>query len=227
MTHDTAARQLDCPVGTVRSRRARARGLLARRLSRRGLAVTAAAVGGLLESTATGASITSPLPMAFVKLVTRAMSESIRRDGLGTFRSIAALLEGVMNVFPIKKLAILATAGLSVGAVVFALTARSKVAGQTPRGAASPSDLEVDYRSLGTDGIRIGPMPPRSKTAMVSKTYYVGDLIGPPARTVGFAPGSMVRAEDNIAPAPNGLDPGSNLPASGQRELTNILLSSN
>ena len=43
LTHDLAARQLDCPVGTVRSRLARARDLLHRRIIRRGLTLTAAA----------------------------------------------------------------------------------------------------------------------------------------------------------------------------------------
>jgi RNA polymerase sigma factor (sigma-70 family) len=222
MTHDLAARQLDCPVGTVRSRLARARGLLEGRLSRRGLAVTVAAAGGLLESTAKAASISPALPMSLITLVTRATSQSIRRNGLGMIGSIAALLKGVMNVSPIKKLTILATAGLSIGAVVFAVTAHSKVPGQTRPGAGERGAFEVDHSRLGLDGRPIGGRRAEPKTAMVTKTYYVGDLIGPPARTVGMASGSIVRAEDAMAAAPDGLNSGSKLPASGESEPPNF-----
>jgi RNA polymerase sigma factor (sigma-70 family) len=44
-THDQAARELRCPVGTVRSRMARGRDLLKRRLTRQGHAPTAALIG--------------------------------------------------------------------------------------------------------------------------------------------------------------------------------------
>ena len=43
LTHDLAARQLDCPVGTVRSRLARGRNLLHRRITRRAITLSAAA----------------------------------------------------------------------------------------------------------------------------------------------------------------------------------------
>ena len=45
LTHEQAAAQLGCPLGTVRSRLARARKLLHRRLTRRGLAPLAGVVG--------------------------------------------------------------------------------------------------------------------------------------------------------------------------------------
>ena len=44
-THDQAAEELGCPVGTVRSRLSRGRDLLRRRLTRRGYAPTAAILG--------------------------------------------------------------------------------------------------------------------------------------------------------------------------------------
>src|SRR5262245_19932143 len=50
-----AARQLGCPEGTVGSRLARGRALLARRLARRGLPVTACALAGLLSQEASAA----------------------------------------------------------------------------------------------------------------------------------------------------------------------------
>jgi RNA polymerase sigma factor (sigma-70 family) len=55
LTHEQAAAQLGCPLGTVRSRLARARSLLRRRLIRRGLASLAAMVAGSFDSASAGA----------------------------------------------------------------------------------------------------------------------------------------------------------------------------
>ena len=55
MTHEQAAAQLGCPLGTVRSRMARARGLLHRRLTRRGLAPLAGVVTASIDSASAGA----------------------------------------------------------------------------------------------------------------------------------------------------------------------------
>jgi RNA polymerase sigma factor (sigma-70 family) len=177
LTHDLAARQLNCPVGTVRSRLASARGLLERRLSRRGLAVAAAAVAGLLESTANAGAGSLGLPTSLVRLVTRVTCESIPRSGPGVFRPLAAVLEGATNVLPIKKLAILSAAGLCVGAAVFVLSARSKVSGQTPQAESKARSLEFDPRRLGPDGRPVGPAPATANDAIIAKTYYVGDLL--------------------------------------------------
>ena len=221
MTHDLAARQLGCPVGTVRSRLARARDLLKRRLSRRGLAVAAAALGSLLESSAKAAANSPALPNSLINLVTRAVSGSLHQGGSGAFRSISALLEGVMNVSQIKKMAILAAAGLSIGALVFVVTARSNVAGQTAPGVAQPGVREVDDRTLGPDGRPVGPAPGTSKTAMITKTYYVGDLILAPEQRGIFAPGSMLRKDFVTQPDPTSLTPGSTKPATNVRPVLN------
>ena len=56
LTQEQAARlQLGCPLGTVRSRLARARRLLHRRLTRRGLAPLAGVVASSFDSASAGA----------------------------------------------------------------------------------------------------------------------------------------------------------------------------
>ena len=74
LTHDLAARELHCPVGTVRSRLARGRSLLHRRITRRGLALSAAGSGALLKSSA-GAAGSARLPASLVESITRAASK--------------------------------------------------------------------------------------------------------------------------------------------------------
>ena len=57
LTHEQAAAQLGCPLGTVRSRMARARNLLRRRLVRRGFAPLAGVVTAGLEAAPARASV--------------------------------------------------------------------------------------------------------------------------------------------------------------------------
>ncbi len=74
MTHEQAAAQLGCPLGTVRSRLARARDLLHRRLTRLGMAtlagVTAATLGS--ASSATVAQRVSPVSSELIQSTIRA-----------------------------------------------------------------------------------------------------------------------------------------------------------
>ena len=57
LTHEQAAAQLGCPLGTVRSRIARARDILRRRLTRRGLAPTAGVLAAVLGESSTRAAV--------------------------------------------------------------------------------------------------------------------------------------------------------------------------
>jgi HlyD family secretion protein len=78
LTHEQAAAQLGCPLGTVRSRLARARNLLRRRLSRRGMAPMAAVLAGGLDRVPTSASVVvrnlAPVPRALVQSTIHAAS---------------------------------------------------------------------------------------------------------------------------------------------------------
>jgi len=67
LTQEQAAHQLGCPIGTVRSRIARARDLLRRRLVRRGLSGTAGAVAVCSTASAPAAIPLAPLPLNLVR----------------------------------------------------------------------------------------------------------------------------------------------------------------
>ncbi len=126
LTHDLAARELECPVGTVRSRLARGRDLLQRRITRRGLALSAAGLGGILESNAS-AAVCSHLPVSLVRSITSLAVGTVPSNGMGLITPLAMILEGVLNMLPIKKIAVLATA-VSVGTIAFALVERTTAA---------------------------------------------------------------------------------------------------
>ncbi len=175
LTHDLAARQLECPVGTVRSRLARGRSLLQRRITRRGFALSAAALGAELESNAR-AAMGSQLPTSLSMAVTRAMLESVQRPGIDLIRSFVTFLEGVLKVSQVKKIAVLATV-ISVGALAFAFAERSKVAGQTPEPRGQSDATQFESHAIGPDGRPIGTRPVKEAKVPYPKTYYVGDLV--------------------------------------------------
>jgi RNA polymerase sigma factor (sigma-70 family) len=68
-TRKQAARQLGCPVGTLSSRLARARVLLARRLVRRGLSITGGTLAVALARSAAGAGVPAELIRRTLKAI--------------------------------------------------------------------------------------------------------------------------------------------------------------
>jgi RNA polymerase sigma factor (sigma-70 family) len=152
LTHDLAARQLDCPVGTVRSRLARARILLHRRITRRGITLSAAGLGALLESNAK-AGVSSRLPATLVESITCASLKTVLQTGIGLSTSLATILEGAMSVSHFKKIAILATV-ISVGGIATAVVGRTTV-GQT-----AVQESQASQVSNGPGSLDLNRRPP-------------------------------------------------------------------
>ena len=188
LTHDLAARELDCPVGTVRSRLARGRSLLHRRIVRRGITLSAVALGGMLESSARAASA-SGLPTSLVASITGAMLETVRLNGMGVSTSLATILGGLVNMTKVKKIVALA-ACMTFGALSYSIIERAKLFGQTPRPVMQLGDGVNDTRPLGPDGRRWGSRPAMDANRTFLKTYYVGDIVTaqPADRPAGGGP---------------------------------------
>ena len=122
-THDQAAEELRCPVGTVRSRLARGRDLLKRRLTRRGFAPTAAILG--TGSRLPARLLVEAVPPSLVSATVKAAfgfgsAQTIQAGAIAA--SALALAQGVLTTMKLAQLkwiglAVLATS-LSAGGVV-------------------------------------------------------------------------------------------------------------
>ena len=130
LTHDLAARQLDCPVGTVRSRLARARDLLHQRITRRGLTLSTAGDWRNARNKWQGRRGVRNLPASLVESITRAMIQTVEHKESGFSASIRDDSGRSLERVTIKKIAILSGA-ISVGAIAFGVAER-RTAGQTP-----------------------------------------------------------------------------------------------
>jgi len=108
LTHDEAALRLHWPVGTVRSRMSRARELLRRRLTRRGVA----ADGGSLATVL----FRPPVPAGLIDSTVESCLNSLSSQAVtgGALSSTAAVLaRGVIQAMAISKLKIVGAAALA------------------------------------------------------------------------------------------------------------------
>ncbi len=118
-THAETAQRLGCPVGTVKSRLARARGRLQVRLIRRGLAPSAV----LLEMTSALEAAPIAVPAALMETTRRVALLSLSALGRSSLAggisvSVVALTEGGLGTMLFMKLRTVAVISLAAGIVV-------------------------------------------------------------------------------------------------------------
>jgi RNA polymerase sigma factor (sigma-70 family) len=139
-TRKDAARQLSLPEGTVGSRLARARGMLAKRLVRHGLALSGGAFAAVLSQKAASASVPSTVMASTIRAANLFAAGRVAASGAISAHA-AALTEGVLKAMLLRKLkkAVLALGLLAImicgGGVLLDRTA----AGQEGQGRPSSS----------------------------------------------------------------------------------------
>jgi len=207
LTQEQAAAQLGCPLGTVRSRLARARKMLHRRLTRRGLAPLAGVVAASFDSAAAGAvaSRLASIPRELVHATVRAAAQVGAGKATAQVASgaIASLVQRVVWSMTMIKINSVAMGVVLVGLSGYGVGLATQRAGESR---SAPSVARVDGNQAGQNG-GLGPAQPeiRQKSAQgkpeakTADRQIIQNNIEGRMRIVMVVPdGSMVKKGDVI-----------------------------
>ena len=146
-TRTQAARQLKCPEGTIAARVARGRVMLARRLARRGLVLSAGALATVLAQNVATASVPGAVAASAVKAATLFASGE---TGIISAR-VVALAEGVLTTMLLKKLKaasallfVIACLTAATAGFLYAATAETSEAQPAPAQKKDPASADAE-----------------------------------------------------------------------------------
>lgn len=209
-THDQAAEELHCPVGTVRSRLARGRDLLKRRLTQRGHAPTAAILGsGPLSPTPfLSEAVPSSLASATVCAALGFSSHKTIPAGAAA-ASALALTQGVLTTMKFAQLKwialIVCATGLSAGGVVAVSFAQA----QASRGSTALDSFADKVGVSPAPGQELKkelPRPVSSSETIEARLKALerklDQVLSRPNANTPPAPGIAVNGDDPFRPAP-------------------------
>jgi RNA polymerase sigma factor (sigma-70 family) len=155
-TRSEAARQLGLPEGTIASRLARARTMLAKRLARYGLAISGGMFASVLSQNAAAVTLPTTALACTIKAVT---SVAAGKAVVTTVSSkVAALAEGVIMTMWLTKLKAYVAAVLVLGLLAIGATALtwSRAAGQNDEPPITEKRLEAAPKQKTEKGQPIG-----------------------------------------------------------------------
>jgi RNA polymerase sigma factor (sigma-70 family) len=206
-TRTEAARQLGVPEGTLAARVARGRAMLARRLARHGLTVSAGSLAALLSQNTASAGV----PAAVVSSTINAASQFAAGSAAGAISArVVALTEGVLKAMLISKLKAAATvlllvvlAGVGAGALTIRALAQKPDGAEPPVQRAEPASTE----GLTTVAAPVVKVSPDGKTITLEM----------PAEARGEEPKRVdIRITDKTEVVYNGVGLNAAKPAEGQ-----------
>jgi hypothetical protein len=137
-TNEEAAVQLGCPKGTILSRLSRGREWLRSRLTRRGVALTAASLTLTLSRNVASAAVPAALTRSTVNAAIPFAAGKTATELVST--TVAALTDGVLRTMILTKVKIAATALLSLAFIGTSITWAARGDG---RSAAAPTTTDT------------------------------------------------------------------------------------
>jgi RNA polymerase sigma factor (sigma-70 family) len=173
-TRKEVARQLGCPEGTVASRLVRARTMLAKRLTQRGVVLSGGALAAVLSDRAVSAGVPNPVVESTIKAASLFAAGKAAATGAISVK-VTALTEGVVKAMLFNKLKAAIAVVLILGLVVTVATVL------TCRTAAGQDDQKPTAEK---------PVEPAQKRKQVKEDFTTwGQAVGGLQAGLGFRPG--------------------------------------
>jgi RNA polymerase sigma factor (sigma-70 family) len=156
LSRSEAAEQLRLPEGTVASRLARGRAMLAKRLLRRGVGVSATALAAMLPHQAASGSVPAALLATTIKITTLAAAGEVTAAG-AISAQVSILTEGALRTMALAKykrtcvLFLMATLMLAGWMVTYHALANYVAKTEPPPGKPNEANAEADIKQYGTE----------------------------------------------------------------------------